>query len=73
MQINPSSILANQEISTNKAQTGLDILTRTQAKSEQSEPLKQERSESAGSEQSEAMRIDVAQMTGKGQNIDIKV
>lgn len=65
MGINIATTIANQEIGTNKAQAGLDVLTRTLSKSEPSAPSQEGKSD--------AMRLDVAQQTGKGQNIDIKV
>jgi hypothetical protein len=64
MEINAAASIASQEISVNKAQTGLDVLTRTVAKTEQAEQTKEP--------QSESVRMDIAQQTGKGQNIDIK-
>ncbi len=64
MEINAAASIAYQEIGTNKAQTGLDVLTRTVAKAEQAEPLQ--------NPQQEATRVDITKETGKGQNIDIK-
>ena len=64
MEINASAPLVSQEISTNNAQTGLDVLTRTVAKTERAEQTREP--------QSEAVRMDTAQQAGKGQNIDIK-
>lgn len=64
MEINAATSIAQQEIATNKAQSGLDILTRTLAKSEQAEKPRDE--------QNESLRADIAQQTGKGQRIDIK-
>jgi len=64
MEINASTTIASQEIGNNKAQTGLDVLTRTLAKSGQVEQSQ--------SSQTESMRVDIANETGKGQNIDIK-
>jgi len=65
MDINTSTSILSQEIGKNKAQTGLDVLTRTLTKTEKTEPV--------ASEQGEALRVDLARQTGKGQNIDIKV
>lgn len=65
MEINAATTIANQEISTNKAQVGLDVLTRTLEKSEQSEKTT--------SPMHEGLKADIARQTGKGQNIDIKV
>ncbi len=64
MEINASASIASQQIGTNKAQTGLDVLTRTVAKTEQAAQTREP--------QPEAVRSDIAQQTGKGQNIDIK-
>ncbi len=65
MEVNVATTIANQEISTNKAQTGLDILTRTLAKTEQAEKTR--------SPMHEGLKADIAKQTGKGQNIDIRV
>ena len=55
-----SSTAVGQATSVNKAQTGLDVLTRTVAKAEQLEkPV------------DAAQRTEIALQTGKGQNIDI--
>jgi hypothetical protein len=64
MEINPVSTIASQEISNNKAQAGLDVLTRTIAKSSQVDQV--------NGPQSDSLRADIATLTGKGQNIDIK-
>ena len=64
MEINAATSIANQEISGNKAQVGLDVLTRTIAKTDQVEQAKGSQPESLG--------FEIAQHTGKGQNIDIK-
>ena len=58
MEVAPTSIAA-QEMQTNKAQAGYDVLTKTMQKAEQSEANEQQ-------------RMDVAQQTGKGMNIDVK-
>jgi hypothetical protein len=55
-----SSTMVGQQISENKAQTGLDVLTKTMAKTEQQKP------------DNALQRTEIAQQTGKGQNIDIK-
>ena len=55
-----STTMVGQEMATNKAQAGLDILTKTMAKTEQQQP------------ESALQRAEIAQQTGKGQNIDIK-
>lgn len=64
MELNTATSIANQEISTNKAQVGHDVLTRTLEKSEQSEKV--------NSPIHERMKADIARQTGKGQLIDIK-
>ncbi len=55
-----SSSMVGQEIALNKAAAGYDVLTKTMAKTEQQHP------------ESSQLRAEVAQQTGKGQNIDIK-
>ena len=55
-----SSTLVGQEIALNKAQAGYDVLTKTMAKTEQQHP------------ESTQLRAEIAQQTGKGQNIDVK-
>lgn len=65
MQINPANSIATQEIGNNKAQSGLDVLTRTLAKTEPSEQLMKPVEENT--------RADLLRDFGKGQNIDIKV
>lgn len=59
MNVSVSQSIAAQEISTNKTQAGFDVLTKTLAKTEQAE-------------QGEQNRMEIAQQTGKGMNIDIK-
>lgn len=65
MEINAATTIATQETSRNRAQVGLDVLTKTLAKGEQAE-----KSESP---MHEGLKAEIAQQTGKGQNIDIKV
>ena len=65
MEINVATTIANQEISTNRAQVGLDVLTRTLEKSEQGEKVR--------SPMHEGLKAEIARQTGKGQQIDIKV
>ena len=55
-----SSTTVGQEVATNKAQAGLDVLTKTMAKTVQQQP------------DSSLQRAQIAEQTGKGQNIDIK-
>lgn len=59
MEISGSALLG-QEVALNKAQAGYDVLTRTMTKTEQQAP------------ESSLLRAEIAQQTGKGQNIDIK-
>ena len=62
MEISGTLNPAAQEVATNKAQAGFDVLTKTLSKTEQNEQ----------NEQSEQQRMEVAEQTGKGLNIDIK-
>ncbi|HEY5672732.1 MAG TPA: hypothetical protein VIR78_03420 [Malonomonas sp.] len=55
-----SSTMVGQEIALNKAQAGYDVLTKTMAKTEQQQP------------ENTQLRAEIAQQTGKGQNIDVK-
>ncbi len=55
-----SSTTVGQEVATNKAQAGLDVLTKTMTKTEQQQP------------DNSLQRAQIAEQTGKGQNIDIK-
>ena len=55
-----SSTMAGQQISENQAQSGMAVLTKTMAKTEQQKP------------DNALQRTEIAQQTGKGQNIDIK-
>ena len=54
-----TSTTVGQEVALNKAQAGLDVLTRTMAKTEQQQP------------DNLSQRAQLAEHTGKGQNIDI--
>lgn len=63
MEISGSMSIAAQEMEINKSQAGYDVLTKTLTKTEQSEQ----------SEQNEKQRVQLAEHTGKGMNIDIKV
>ncbi|NCO51348.1 MAG: hypothetical protein GW875_04540 [Deltaproteobacteria bacterium] len=65
MQINTATTLASQEMGNNKAQSGLDLLTRTLAKAEPGEQLMKPVEENS--------RAAMLRDFGKGQNIDIKV
>ncbi|SHI93456.1 hypothetical protein SAMN02745165_01175 [Malonomonas rubra DSM 5091] len=58
MEVTGTSI-ASQEMQTNKLQAGYDALTKTMQKADQN----------AANEQ---QRMEVAQQTGKGLNIDVK-
>ena len=64
MEINAATTIGNQEISTNRAQVGLDVLTRTLAKTEQAEKTR--------SPMHQGLKAEIAKQTGKGQHIDIR-
>jgi hypothetical protein len=55
-----SSTMHGQEVAQNKNQAGYDVLTKTMAKTEQQVP------------ENALQRTEIAQQTGKGQNIDVK-
>lgn len=57
-EIGPTTVTVNQAIATNKAQAGLDVLTKTTEKTEQMEA-------------NEQMRLEIAEQTGKGLNLDV--
>ena len=59
MNVSGATSIAAQEISANKMQTGFDALTKTIQKTEQGEINSQQ-------------RMEIAQQTGKGVNIDVK-
>lgn len=59
MEVSAARGIAAQEVAANKTQAGYDVLTKTLAKTEQNQP-------------SEQQRMQVAEQTGKGMNIDIK-
>ncbi|MBE9486098.1 MAG: hypothetical protein KAT62_06085 [Desulfuromonadales bacterium] len=59
MEISGSMSIAAQEMAINKSQAGFDVLTKTLQKTEQHQ-------------QNEQQRLQVAEQTGKGMNIDIK-
>lgn len=59
MEVSGSMSIAAQGMATNKLQTGYATLTKTLEKAEQNEVNEQQ-------------RMQVAQQTGKGMNIDIK-
>lgn len=58
MEVTGTSIAA-QEMQTNKLQAGYDVLTKTLQKADQNEL-------------NDKQRMDIAQQTGKGMNIDVK-
>ena len=62
MEISGSMSIAAQEIATNKTQTGYDVLTKTMQKTVQG----------AQTEENAQQRMEIAEQTGKGTNIDIK-
>ncbi len=59
MEVSGSVSIAAQEVSRNKTQTGFDVLTKTLAKTEQGQTNEQQ-------------RLEIAEQTGKGLNIDVK-
>jgi hypothetical protein len=59
MEISGSMNIAAQEMTTNKAQTGFDILTKSLEKTEQMQTNEQQ-------------RLQLAEQTEKGLNLDIK-
>jgi len=59
MEVSGAMGIAAQEMATNKSQAGYDVLTKTLQKTEQGA-------------QNEQQRMEVAEQTGKGTNIDIK-
>ncbi len=59
MNVSGSMSVAAQAISTNKTQSGFDVLTKTLEKTEQMQTGEQQ-------------RLQLAEQTGKGQHLDIK-
>ncbi|MDX2481391.1 MAG: hypothetical protein QNK24_13795 [Desulfuromusa sp.] len=59
MEVSGSTSIAAQAMSTNKTQSGFDVLTKTLEKTEQMQTGEQQ-------------RLEIAEQTGKGQTIDIK-
>ncbi len=59
MDISGSVSFVAQEIATNKTQTGFDVLTKTMEKTEQMQV-------------GEAQKLEIAEHTGKGLNLDVK-
>lgn len=59
MEVSGAMGIAAQEVATNKAQAGYDVLTKTLQKTAQGE-------------QNDQQRMEIAEQTGKGMNIDIK-
>ncbi len=58
LEIGPTTVMVNQDIASNKAQAGFDVLTKTTEKTEQME-------------ENEQMRLEIAEQTGKGLNLDV--
>lgn len=56
--VGPAANMINQEIVNNKAQAGFDVLTKTAEKTEQMKL-------------NEQMRLEIAEQTGKGLNLDV--
>ena len=59
MEISGAVSLGAQEVATNKVQTGFDVLTKTLHKTAQNEVNAQQ-------------KMEIAEQTGKGMNIDVK-
>lgn len=59
MDISGNTSLASQEMATNKAQTGYDVLTKSLDKTEQMRINEQQ-------------RLEIAEQTGKGLNLDVR-
>lgn len=59
MDISGTMSFANQEMATNKTQTGFDVLTKTIEKTEQMQT-------------GEKQRLEIAEQTGKGLNLDVR-
>lgn len=66
MDISGATSFAAQEVATNKVQTGFDVLTKTLQKSELTAASAEKKATVAD------QRLEIAQQTGKGMNIDIK-
>lgn len=58
LEVGPTTSMVGQEIANNRAQAGLDVLTKTSEKSEQME-------------ENEQLRLEIAEQTGKGLNLDV--
>lgn len=59
MEVSGSTNFAAQEMATNKTQTGFDVLTKSLEKTEQMQTGEQQ-------------RLEIAEQTGKGLNLDVK-
>jgi hypothetical protein len=58
LEIGTAASLVNQDSATNKTQTGFDVLTKTTEKTEQMQINEQQ-------------RLEIAEQTGKGLNLDV--
>lgn len=58
LEVGSPTSMVNQDIANNKSQAGLDVLTKTTEKTEQMEA-------------NEQMRLEIAEQTGKGLNLDV--
>lgn len=58
LDIGTTASLINQDAATNKTQTGFDVLTKTTEKTEQMQINEQQ-------------RLEIAEQTGKGLNLDV--
>lgn len=59
MDISAAASMYNQETSSQRGQTGFDVLTRTGDKTEQTM-------------QNDQLRLEIAEQTGKGLNLDVQ-
>lgn len=58
VEVGPATSMLSQTIANNKAQAGYDVLAKTTEKTEQMEA-------------NEQMRLEIAEQTGKGLNLDV--
>lgn len=58
LEIGTAASLVNQDMANNKTQTGFDVLTKTTQKTEQMQINEQQ-------------RLEIAEQTGKGLNLDV--
>lgn len=58
LEVGTAASLVNQDMTNNKTQTGFDVLTKTTEKTEQMQINEQQ-------------RLEIAEQTGKGLNLDV--